>query len=125
MRNLKSRKILRALKKAYSREHLSRKEKKLLFGKRPSASYLRKAFRALNIIHYPKTLREDYEFTGVTDLFCPKCGCTETVGTGNMTCYPEYWEYYYCLRCNFKVGTIDNSPFCHVLANMKQEVIAK
>ena len=119
---MKREKILRrAFNKVYACKSLSRREKKLLFGRRPGQSKLRKAFNALNIIREPRTLSEDYEFTGVDELFCPKCGCIETMGTGNMTCYPEHWEYFYCLRCGFQVGTIDNSPFCHVLAEMKTE----
>jgi len=47
--------------------------------------------------------------------FCPHCGCTSMRGSGNMTLYPEHWEYFYCNRCNKVVGYIDNSPFIHAL----------
>ncbi len=48
-------------------------------------------------------------------LFCPNCGCTQYKSTGNMTTYPEHWENFYCLRCEYHVAVIDNSPFVHAL----------
>lgn len=110
--------MIRAMRKAFGKEHLSRKEKKYLFGKRPSAGKLRKMIASLIITKHPRTIYEEYSFTGVDmeELFCPKCGCVYQRGTGNMTCYPEWWEYFYCLRCGFRVGRIDNSPYVHVLA---------
>lgn len=118
---MKHKKFIRAYEKAELGEKLSRREKKALFGKRIGEGKLRKAFKALQITKYPRTLREEYEFTGVNDLFCPNCGCISVRSTGNMTSHPEYWEYYYCLRCGMEVGTIDNSPFVHVLAEMKEK----
>lgn len=47
--------------------------------------------------------------------FCPKCGCLEHEGTGNMVSCPEHYEKFYCKNCEFKVGIIDNSRFVHCL----------
>jgi len=90
-----------------------------MFGKRIGKTKLRRMYRDLKFTYTPKTIYEDYKFEGVEDLFCPECGCIYATDSGNMTSYPEIWEYYHCMRCGFKVGEIDNSPFVHVLYEMK------
>lgn len=95
----------------YQGEKLPRKVKKHLLGKRESAASLRRRLKNLVLINDIKTMYERPEYN--IPLCCPKCGCMKSRGTGNMTSYPEHWEYFYCSRCNFKVGVIDNSPYIH------------
>jgi hypothetical protein len=47
--------------------------------------------------------------------FCPRCGCSWTSSTGNMTQYPEHYEQWFCLRCGFLVAMVDNCPSTHAL----------
>lgn len=42
---------------------------------------------------------------------CPKCGSELTESTGNMLEYPDHWEKVTCLKCDWLVGLIDNSPY--------------
>lgn len=95
----------------YNGEKLPRKVKKHLLGKRISSSKLKFMLKDLALIEPSITMYERPIFN--IPYFCPKCGCTKSRSTGNMTSYPEHWEYFYCVRCNFKVGVIDNSPFIH------------
>jgi hypothetical protein len=60
------------------------------------------------------TMYERREFTP-HGAFCPKCGHKGYHGRGNMTTYPEHWEYFHCNRCYNIVGYIDNSAFIHAL----------
>lgn len=90
-----------------------RKFKKKILGKKMGKSKLRRKIEKFEVIHEGKSLRDSTVYSDT--LFCPKCGCTEYRGTGNMVPYPEMYENFYCLRCNYHVATIDNSPFRHCL----------
>lgn len=94
-------------------EKLPRKLKKFFLGKRMSKSKLNRLIKSTTIIKGAKTMYEEPEVYPY--LFCPNCGCTGNVGGGNLTSYPEHWEYFHCLRCQEIVGYIDNSPFIHIL----------
>lgn len=92
---------------------LPRKIKKMILGKKPNKSKLRKLLQSVEIIQPASTC---YETPIIKPyLFCPFCGCTLMRGTGNRVEYPEHWEVFYCVRCNKPVGNIDNSPFVHAL----------
>jgi len=96
-----------------------RKIKKRILGRRLSKSKLKKLIMSVCVV---KTFKSMYETPIIKPyLFCPKCGCKELVGTGNMAEYPEHWEYFKCLRCRYQVAEIDNSPFVHVLEYINEE----
>lgn len=95
----------------YGGAKLPRKVKKHFLGKRISMGKMKKILKDLVLIEQPRTMFETPTYN--VPLCCPKCGCTKSVGTGNMTSYPEHWEYFYCVRCRFKVAAIDNSPYIH------------
>jgi hypothetical protein len=99
-------------------QKVPRKAKRLLVGIRMSKSALNRKLKNLSLVRPCKTMYERTEFN--QELFCPKCGCEHYHGTGNMTSYPEHWEYFYCLRCHYRVAWIDNSPFIHVLEVFKE-----
>jgi len=94
-------------------DKLPRKVKKQILGLRMSGAKLRRLLNSVEIISTAKTMYEAPEIKPYT--FCPHCGCTGMRGTGNKTSYPEWWEYFYCIRCNKVVGYIDNSAFIHAL----------
>ncbi|MFA5014309.1 MAG: hypothetical protein WC549_02035 [Actinomycetota bacterium] len=94
-------------------EHIPRKIKKAILGFRMNRSNLRNLLQSVRVIKPAETCFEKpiiFPF-----LFCPKCGCRSFYGTGNMTEYPEHYEYFYCMRCRNRVAVIDNSPFTHAL----------
>ena len=92
---------------------LPRKIKKWYYGKRYSRNQLSRLLATVEIVSGCGTM---YERTVIKPYsFCPNCGCKHYYGTGNMTSYPEHWEEFHCVRCNFIVGYIDNSPFIHAL----------
>ena len=93
--------------------NVPRKAKKLFLGNKVKRYRLRALLKSVKVLKPAKTMFESPVIE--PGLFCPKCGCTESKGTGNMVEYPDHWEYFYCLRCTFKVGYIDNSPFRHCL----------
>lgn len=83
---------LRNYQKAYRGEKLSRKAKKQIFGPRISKKALREEINAGILNH------------------CPMCRHRLIVkSTGNMTFYPEVWEYHYCAKCDLIIGGQDNS----------------
>lgn len=92
---------------------LPRKVKKYFLGKRMSKSKLNRLIKSVKVVKSAETLYEDSIIEPYA--FCPKCGCTGMSGSGNRVDYPEHWEDFYCHRCRYIVGTIDNSPFIHVL----------
>lgn len=94
-------------------EKLPRKVKKHILGKRISKSRLNRLIKSVKVINHAGTMYE--EPVVEPHLFCPHCGCSGIVGTGNMTSYPEHWENFYCSRCHEIVAFIDNSPFTHIL----------
>ena len=92
---------------------IPRKVKKRLLGIRLNKSKLKKL---LKIVTLGEPIRTMYERRKIYPFsFCPKCGCKNYVGSGNLTSHPEHWENFRCLRCNNIVGYIDNSPFIHAL----------
>jgi transcription initiation factor IIE alpha subunit len=82
---------------------LPRKLKKRFLGNKMSKNRLRKLLKSVEI-----DIIKPYSF-------CPHCGCREMFGTGNLTSDPEWWEKFFCYRCNKLVGYIDNSSFVHAL----------
>jgi len=93
---------------------MSRKNKKRLLDRKIDKCKLRKMLSETIIGNHIKTMYEIVSFKP-HGVFCPKCGETGYIGSGNMTEYPEHWEKFYCLRCSNIVGYIDNSPFVHAL----------
>ena len=92
---------------------IPRKIKKKQLGKKIRRKVLR---HMLNTLTFGEPIRTMYERRETNHgLFCPHCGETGYVGTGNKTSYPEHWEYFKCIRCRKVVGYIDNSPFIHAL----------
>lgn len=96
-------------------ETLPRKVKKKILGLKLSKKRLSHLLDSVVVVSHSKTMYENPVIK--PHLFCPKCGCEEMRGTGNQTIPPEHWEYFHCLRCNWIVGMIDNSPFIHALEN--------
>lgn len=95
------------------RGKIPRKIKKYILGKKINRRDLKSLLNSVKII---KPSKRCFEMPYIYPyLFCPKCGCLHRIGTGNMTTHLEHWEYFYCYRCYFKVGVIDNSPFYHAL----------
>ena len=92
---------------------IPRKVKKAILGRKISGSHLKRKLKLVIVGEPIKTMYEIREFG--LDPFCPHCAETKTVGTGNMSEYPEHWERFHCLRCRKVVGYIDNSPFIHAL----------
>jgi len=89
-------------------DKVPRKEKKAIMGTRVSRNKLRRMLAKVQVIQnkYPKPS------TIINGDFCPKCGClADAVCTGNMSEYPEHYEKFTCLRCDFLLGLIDNSPY--------------
>lgn len=83
--------IEKACNKMWKREKMTRKEKKAIFGKRISRKQLREEINAGYLHH------------------CPKCRHKlVTRSTGNMTAYPELWEYSYCVACGLTISGADN-----------------
>lgn len=105
----------------YELEKIPRKAKKALIGLRMSSCKLKRLLKSVKVVETFPTM---YERPNITPyLFCPYCGCTYYTQTGNMTSYPEHWEYFNCLRCKAKVVEIDNSPFIHILEYVKNGVL--
>lgn len=92
---------------------LPRKVKKHVLGKRMSNAALNRLLKTVKVIKSAKTMYESPVI--LPYLFCPHCGCTLSVGSGNKTEYPEHWEDFKCGRCRKIVAYIDNSPFIHAL----------
>ena len=105
----------RAWEAAYNGDKLPRKAKKAILGKRITKKQLKAAVTKLQFDEHDELISEP---------FCPNCGCTANRGTGNMIEYPEHWEIFYCIRCNEKVGDIDNSRFVHVLEYEEYRALA-
>lgn len=84
---------------------IPRKQKKAILGKRLSKAKIRRLI---------KNFSED------SDLFCPKCGCKESISTHNMVEYPEVWIKHYCMRCSSVVAYQDNGPYTHCLEELKE-----
>jgi len=94
-------------------EKMPRKFKKRILGKKLNKANLRKKIEDFEVLKEAESLSNGAYYSH--EPFCPKCGCTEYRGTGNMVPYPEHYENFFCLRCNYQVATIDNSPFVHCL----------
>lgn len=93
---------------------IPRRVKKKVLGRKKRRRDLRKMLSETRLGEPIKTMfeRRVIEPHG---MFCPTCGESNYVGTGNRAEYPEHWEYFHCLRCRRVVGYIDNSPFVHAL----------
>lgn len=94
-------------------EKIPRKQKKLILGKKLSGNKIRNLLKMVTLGNPITTMYERRQI--LPFAFCPKCGCKEYRGSGNLSTYPEHWEMFNCLRCHNLVGYIDNSPFIHVL----------
>ena len=66
----------------------------------------------VKLLETPKTIFDGF---GISDAFCPFCGCQIIEWTGNKAFYPELWEYGFCARCGEKVAYADNSPYHHII----------
>ena len=98
---------------AYNHEKLPRKLKKAILGKKMNKSLLNRLLKSVRIISSANTMYESPKIEPYT--FCPFCGYIGMKGTGNLTAYPEHWEYFHCIKCDKVVGYIDNSAFIHAL----------
>jgi len=96
-------------------EHVPRKLKKQMIGKRKSRSEIRKMLKAVVVVRRAFQTGENLI---LPDAFCPKCGCQAFTLSGNRVEYPERWETGYCLRCGASVLESDNSPYIHVLEEL-------
>lgn len=92
-----------------------RQKKKAIFGYRMSNTKIRKRIKNIKLLDKPKTI---YDGFGISDAFCPFCGCDLIKWSGNMVSYPELWETGYCARCGEKIAGADNSPYHHILRDM-------
>lgn len=93
---------------------IPRKIKKKTLGYRVSSCKLKRMIKEAKPGEPIITMYERREFSP-HGAFCPNCGEKDYVGLGNMTSYPEHWEYFECIRCRKNVAYIDNSPFVHAL----------
>lgn len=96
-----------------NQEKLPRKLKKKFLGKKIKKSKLNLLLKSVTLGPPIKTMYERREIFPFA--FCPKCGCKDYYGSGNLTGYPEHWEKFRCFRCHNLVAYIDNSPFIHAL----------
>lgn len=95
------------------REKLPRKVKKYVLGKKMSKSKLNRLLKSVVVKSSADTMYDAPEI--LPHPFCPNCGCTGEIGSGNLTSYPEHWEKFYCIRCHEITAYIDNSPYIHAL----------
>lgn len=92
-------------------QKIPRKIKKIILGPKLNKAKLRKLLLSVKITtnKYPEPATiEPYEF-------CPKCGCTMIISTGNMSAYPESYVKNFCARCGYLVALQDNSPWMSCL----------
>lgn len=92
-----------------------RQRKKEKYGCIMSKSKIRKRVKNVKLLERPKTI---YDGFGISDVFCPFCGCDLIEWSGNRVEYPEIWETGYCERCGEKIAGADNSPCHHILRDM-------
>lgn len=92
-----------------------RQKKKIKFGYRMSKRQIRKRIKNVKLLDKPKTI---YDGFGISDAFCPFCGCNLIEWSGNMASYPELWETGWCARCGAKIAGVHNSPYHHILRDM-------
>src|ERR1043165_8805870 len=93
-------------------EKMPRKQKKAWLGRRLTSSQLRRLIKTVTVI--PADNGHDSAQV-LPYAFCPKCGCTWVIFTGNRVPYPERWDSGYCARCGNHVVESDNSPYYHAL----------
>ncbi|MCL6443415.1 MAG: hypothetical protein K6T83_08165 [Alicyclobacillus sp.] len=89
------------------RWRVSRKTKLYFIGRKMSRKALRERLSAVVITD-----------NGLSDVFCPRCGCDAVHVSSNMAPWPEVWYVEHCGRCGYKVATQDNGPWRHVLQDM-------
>lgn len=87
----------------YKLDQLSRKEKLALIGRKQNKNRIIKRLKKSVITIYKDS-------TDISDLFCPKCGCSNFTHSGNKAEYPEIYAFSSCIRCHICVGMADNSP---------------
>lgn len=92
-----------------------RQKKKAIFGYRMSKAQIRKRIKNVKLLDKPKTI---YDGFGISDMFCPFCGCDLIEWSGNRVAHPELWETGWCARCGEKIAGADNSPYHHILRDM-------
>lgn len=110
---------------------LPRKIKKSFLRYKMSKNKLRKRIENVKILdYYPYGKQKDggngYKTYVPNDTFCPNCGCIKSYSSGNKASYPEWWENWYCSRCDKIVAWADNSYPIHILVEIKiqeEEVI--
>lgn len=107
--------IERAWTSFHYHDKLPRKAKKMILGTRISGNKLRQMLAEVRVI--PATSRND---TIVEPFgFCPSCGCDIVRYIDHGVAYPERWVSGYCGRCGKKVVESDNSPYIHILEEIK------
>lgn len=110
---MKTKLINRYFDKFENGEHLSRKGKKCIYGKKLNKSQLKKLIARTKVVYDEETNSKrifPYEY-------CPNCGCTMLKIRNHHVSYPEVWIDYNCARCGTYVGGQDNSPVFHILEN--------
>lgn len=95
---------------------LSRKFKKRYLGRVLNKSKLKRMIARVTI-NRSDNCRDSNEI--LPFAFCPNCGCRGINFGDNRAEYPERWVVGYCLRCGERVMESDNSPFWHVLEEIK------
>lgn len=97
---------------------LSRKQKLKKIGRKINKKTLKRLLASFQIIHHKYPISSDilpYEF-------CPMCGCKETIGGHERSCYPESYKLWFCARCEYLVAMVDNSPRIHCLECKDYEI---
>lgn len=95
-----------------------RQAKKKRLGYKMGKCSLRRRIKNVKLLEKPTTMFDDL---GISDAFCPYCGCETVEMTDNLVGYPELWQIGYCARCGRKVIEADNSPYIHILREMLEE----
>jgi hypothetical protein len=98
---------------------LPRKIKKNYLGLRMSKTKLKKLLNSVEVIYYGSEITPEIK----PYTFCPNCGCKLMLGRGNLCEYPEHYETFFCVKCSFLVGIIDNNYFEHALQHKDNNYI--
>ncbi len=92
-----------------------RQKKKIMLGVKQNKNKIRRRIQKVKMLDAPRTIFDGF---GISEAFCPFCGCYLIEWSGNKSAYPELWETGYCARCGAKIAGADNSPYRHILRDM-------
>lgn len=95
---------------------IPRKYKKMILGEKQSKTKIKKRISLLEL-HMLQPFDNDYRQYFPSDMFCPNCGCNETIISHHNVPDPQEWSEEFCLRCGNKVCEVDNGALDHVLFN--------